>query len=232
MTRMQAIFEWNMTEDEIKAFRVACIWEEQTKRLFPDQKLAKLPDKGDPRKCNLFKHCWKLVRETRGLIDESNYKDYINSNLNILKIHNARVEPNGICGDKAWVRFQVWKRLLQKKAMHVEADTPPRELVVNPKIMRELDCTKRFLFEMCDGEPTREKIKGFIDNGKMKYWVSSSKVSRYYLLLSPWVTKEVTNKIAEGVGFDVSVYQTNVNDDLKLFFNREFKHEQSPSVGN
>lgn len=227
MTRMQAIFEWSMSPDEAKAFRVACIWEEQCKKIFPGQRLAKLPDKGDPRKCNLFKHCWKLIRETRGLIDESNYKDYINSNLNILKIHNARVEPNGICGDKAWVRFQVWKRLVEKAALKVMADTPPRELVVNPKIMKELDCTKRFLFEKFDGQPTFDKTKIVAHDGKLKYWVSSSKVSHYYLLLSPWIKKmDALEKLAKGIGFDVTVYQTNVNEDLTEFFNREFKHER------
>lgn len=227
MTRMQAIFEWNMTPDEAKAFRAACIWEELCKRIFPDQRLAKLPDKGDPRKCNLFKHCWKLIRETRGLLDESSLKDYISANLHVLKTYNARVEPNGICGDKAWVRYQVWKRLMEKKATHVEADTPPRPLVVNPKITKELDCTKRFLFEKFDGEPTFDKTKEAVDGPKMKYWVSSGKVSHYYLLLSPWIKKmDALEKLAKGVGFDVTVYQANLNADLQEFFNREFKHEK------
>jgi hypothetical protein len=228
MTRLQAIFEWNMSPEEAKAFRVACIWEELCKKLFPGQRLAKLPDKGDPRKCNLFKHCWKLIRETRGLLDESGLKDYISANLNVLKTYNARVEPNGICGDKAWVRYQVWKRLIEKRAAHVAADTPPRPLVVNPKITKELDCTKRFLFEKFDGEPTYEKTKAVVDGTKMKYWVSSSKVSHYYLLLSPWIKKMgVLEKLAKSIGFDITVYQANLNEDLQEFFNREFKHEQS-----
>lgn len=225
MNRLDAVFEWNMTHQEADAFKLCVLWEEVTKKMFPDIFLAKIPAKNDPRKCNLFRHCWKLARETRGLLREEEYKLYITANLQIIKAHNGRIEPNSLCGDKAWIRWKVWKRLYDKKVAELKGEQTDTALSVSPKIVVEIDKTKKFLYEKCDGSPTKEKIAGFMER-KMKMWVNLGKVSYYYIVLSPWV--EQSSKIEDlekSYIFDASLYKGRADASVISFFKKEFAHE-------
>jgi hypothetical protein len=225
MTRLDAIFEWNMTVQEAEAYKLCLIWEEQIKKLFPNGRFARIPDKGDPRKCNLFKHCWKLHRLTRGLLKEDEYKLYVVANLHILKHHNARIEPNSLCGDKAWVRWRVWKRMYDKKALEVRGEEVPPSLSVSPKIVIELDRTKLFLFEKSEGAPTKEKTKAFLERS-MKIWVSMGKVSYYYIVLSPWINELAKiEDLEQKYLFDASLYREKADEGVKAFFKKEFEYE-------
>jgi hypothetical protein len=103
----EKIKKWGMSSAEIKAYKLAVIWEDLTQKMFPDVKLAKLPKRGDPRKGSLFKYCWKLQRELNGIIEEKEYRLYITGNLVILKNNNGRIDPNAICGEKAWKRWKI-----------------------------------------------------------------------------------------------------------------------------
>lgn len=223
--RYNEIFEWKMTETEAMVFKMAIIWEELTKKLCPECKMAKLPTKSDPRRCTLFRECWKLVRLTRGLLKPEEYKLYIKANLTILVANDARIEPNVLSGDSAWVRWCVWKRLYDRKVMEHDGKQVVEKLVVDPKIVKELDCTKLFLFEKCDGEPTFEKIKSFFDKKKMTMW-AGGKVSYFYLVLSPWVAKIIPlEELGKKIGFDPNFYNERISDDVRKFFAKEFKHE-------
>lgn len=226
LSRLDAVFEWKMTSQEAEAFKTCLIWEDATKKLFPKLKLAQVPMKGDPRKCDLFRHCWKLRRETRGLLKEEEYSLYITGNLQILRHHNARIEPNAICGDKAWIRWKVWKRMFDKKQSEVKGEEPPVAFSINPKIVKSLDCTKRFIYEKMDGQPTLDKIKESIVKNKMKIWAGSGKVCFYYIVLSPWVAKSCDIKeLEKKYVFDASLYVNNVDSSVKKFFEKEFEYE-------
>lgn len=226
MERLNAIFEWDMTVAEAEAFKLCVMWEEQTRRMFPDLRLARIPDKGDPRKCLLFKNCWKLARTTRGLLKPEEYKLYMIANLQIVKVHNGRLEPNLLCGDKAWVRWKVWKRYFEKKQAEVKGEEVPPDLNLNPKIVKELDCTKLFLFERQDGAPTLEKTGKFFGGVSMKLWVGTGKVSFYYLVLSPWVRQiKPLPELEKAFTFDASLYQGKADDGVRAFFKKEFLHE-------
>lgn len=219
------VFHWNMNEQETQVFKLALMWEEQTKKACPDCKLATLPKHGDPRKCNLYRQCWKFNRETRGLLKQDEHNLYIKANIQIIVANNGRLEPNALCGEKAWIRWKVWKRLFDRKKLEQKGEIVPDKLVVDPKVMTELDCTKRFLFEKCDSEPTFDKIKKFLDNGKMSMW-AGGKVSYYYLILSPWIEKMVElQEIAKKYGFDPKVYQQKTSDDVKKYFQQEYAFE-------
>src|SRR5687767_4365124 len=103
-----AIFQWKMTPDETEVYNLAVVYEREYKKIFGEDtdgqsvRRNSIPKKGDPRKSNLFRHCWKLRRETRGLLESHEYKNYIHANLVIIRINKGHVEPNCICGDKAW----------------------------------------------------------------------------------------------------------------------------------
>lgn len=159
-----AIFQWNMTSQEAEVFAIACLYDQEFRKQFGSEtdgqtvRRNTIPKRKDPRKSDLFFKCWRLRRETRGLLELSEYKNYIHANLLILKLHKAYVAPNAICGDKAWIRYKVWKRKFEQKLSEAGACAPPPNIdTINPKIIAQIDKTKKFLFEKCDGQPTLEK---------------------------------------------------------------------------
>ena len=228
--RYDAIFEWKMSPPEITAYKMAVLYETEYLKTFAGTgdfnfKENTIPRKGDPRKSFLFKQCWKLCRETRGLLNAEQYQNYIRANLMILKINKSRVSSNAICGDKAWIRWKVWERwYAQKLGDKASVAPPPSISTTDPKIIREIDRTKKFLFEKCDGEPTLNKIQDFLDKGFFKLWIAGGKVSIYYVMLSSY-TKNHIDKLAEICSFDPLVFKQQITKEVKDYFNYEFKHE-------
>lgn len=229
MDSYNAIFEWNMTPDEVKAFKFGCTWEEQTKKFFPDyQGIARFPRKGDPRKCSLFKECWKLMRSTRGLLRPEEYKLYIIANLQILRANKARVEPNALSGDKAWIRWIVWKNLYEIKSKKIAGQQHQDEgdVEINPVVVKELALTKKFLYEKCEGEPSFQKIKKYVDGVQMKTWINSGKVSQYYIVLSPWIAKAADRaKLESKYQFDFTLIDSKSTLEVRRHFEKDFAHE-------
>lgn len=230
---LDAVFQWNMTSPEIDVFKLAVLYEREFRKIFGEEidgqalRRNSLPKRSDPRKSNLFRHCWKMARETRGLIDPHDYKNYIHANLIIIKLNKGHVEPNCICGDKAWVRWKVWKRRYDQKMAEVGATAPPPSVsTTNPKLIAEIDRTKKFLFERCEGNPTYEKISGFIEGGFFKMWVATGKVSPYYLVLSPFVEKSGGLKQLFTVcTSSEAVVREKVTSEVKDYFKHEYRHE-------
>lgn len=227
------IFEWDMTPQEVEAYRLAVIYDQEFRKEFGATadgmmvRMNTIPKRGDPRKSYLFKHCWKLRRETRGLVEEHEYPLYIRANLQVLKINKARIEPNGICGDKAWIRWRMWKRWYDEKMSDTAAEAPsPSVSTTDPKLIREIDGTKKFMFERCEGEPTRDKIKTFVENGFFKLWVASGKVCHTYVVLSPFVAKSCDlKKLAADCSFSIDLAKQFITEEVEKYFKHEFKHE-------
>jgi hypothetical protein len=228
-----AVFEWKMNNDEIEVFKLAVLYQHEFRKVFGTEtdgqtvRRNSLPMRSDPRKSNLFRHCWKMRRETRGLLFEDDYKHYIHANLTIIKIHKGRIEPNSICGDKAWVRYKVWKRHYDRKLSDMGVVAPPPSVsTTDPKIIAQIDKTKKFLFERCDGEPTFDKIKAFIDGGMVRLWVATGKVSQFYLVLSPFVARATDLKrLAEQCSLSVALLLENCTQEVKTYFSHEYQHE-------
>jgi hypothetical protein len=228
MTNQETVItHWSMTDEEAKTYRIACIWNTQVPRIFPDLvAYSKLPKKGDPRKSYLFKFCWKLMRETRGLLQEDDYKHYVIANLQILKVHEAHVDVNSLCGDKAWYRWLVWKRHFAIKSQQMAGDRLLEEKQVDKKFFKEIGLTKKFLFEKCDGSPTLEKLQLFFAGPKIKVWVGSQKISPYYLILSPWVAKIIDKSVIyDKFQLDPEIYVQKLDETARKHFRTEFAHE-------
>lgn len=230
-----AIFQWNMTTDEIVVYRLAAMYEEQYRKICgataDGQSIRRnsLPMRSDPRKSNLFRHCWKMCRETRGLIEVHDHKLFIVGNLTLLMLKKAHIEPNSICGDKAWIRYRIYKRKYDAKMAEIACQAPPPSInTTDPKIIVQIDTTKKFLFERCEGEPSYEKIKGFVDNGIFRFWIITGKVSQYYVVLSEWINKIVNvDKYAEQCSFSAALIRERSTTEVKEYFRNEFIHEIS-----
>lgn len=225
--RYNAVFEWNMTPEEAAVFKLGCIWEEQTQKFFPKhQGLARYPRKGDPRKCSLFRECWKLARSTRGLLQPEQYSLYIIANLQILRAQKGMVSPNALSGDKAWIRWIVWKKLYEQKKKNVAGRQEEISEVLNPVVVKELALTKKFLFEKCDGCPTAEKILNFTKGPQIRTWIQAGKVSKYYAVLSPWVADfGDRDKLEAHLQFDFELIETRSPESVRKYFEQEFAYE-------
>lgn len=229
---VEAILDWNMSDVEAEVYHIALAYEKEYRKTIGNADLRAmgrnaLPRRGDPRKSNLFRHCWRLRRETRGILESKEYRNYIHANLLIIHSYNGYIEPNCVCGDKAWLRYKVWKRRYDIQLSELNATAPPPSVdTTNPKIILEIDRTKKFLFERCEGEVTFEKLKGFIESGIFKLWFATGKVSPYYVAMSPLVAKicDIETLFARHT-CSLGVVQEKITKEVKDYFKHEYAHE-------
>ena len=226
MSEYDPIFLWKMTNPEAETYKIALIWEKEVEKHTPThlktpewRRRNRLPRKRDPRSSHLFRYCWKLRRETRGLLTLEEMPLYILANLTVLRAFNGYMEINTLCGDRAWIRWKIWKRLYDKKLAQVNHKEPPP--TIDSKLNRELLRTKKFIYERCEGQPNETKISEFVENGYFKLWVMQGKISMWYVMLSPFVAPYI-DKLAQECGFDRSWYEGELNDDTIRFFEYEF----------
>lgn len=230
---LETILEWKMNIEESEVFHIALAYEEEYKRMFSGEvdgqsfRRNSLPRRNDPRKSNLFRQCWKLRRETRGLLEKYEYKNYIHANIFIIKAHGGSIEPNCITGDRSWIRYKFWKRRYDQKMADIIVQAPPPSVsTTSPKIIVEIDRTRKFLFEKCDGKPTFEKIEQFINCGFFKIWVATFKISPYYLILSPFVEMtQSKDSLFYFCSSSESLIREKITQEIKDYFRHEYKHE-------
>jgi hypothetical protein len=215
MNDLELILKYNMTELEAKAFKICLMWLDLCKKEFPNERHINISKNKDPRKTTLFKYCYKLVRETKGLLsNDKEYYIYIVAQLQMLKLMkegniHALIEPQILVGDKAWKRWKLWKRRFDKKlneiktAVDVGLITSPRQIKI------ELKKTLEFL---------KKKDISSIKKEDFERWVSNSTISPYYVALSKFAQKFIDN-------FDFDLYKPSITPEIEEFYKKEFKHE-------
>lgn len=212
---LEPIFEYKMNKVEANAYKLGLLWIFYSRKHFPDYKhTSNFPKKGDPRKTSLFKHCYKLV--SKNILDEYDYKLYVNAQLQILKqikIGEAHplIEPGVLSGEKAWVRWQMWKKRYDKiKKVKTEVDLIPFE-----NIKKELDKTKNFFVSTME-ELTEDSFKLIAKD--VERLVTIQKVSPFYGLLSPWAKKYCKFN-------DLDIYEPSITKEVKDYFRLIFEYE-------
>jgi hypothetical protein len=220
-----------MSKDEAKAWKIAIMYTELAKKYFPDYKHVKI-GKGDPRKTNLFRHCYKLVRECDSLLEDYEYKLYITAQLQILKNidlgeNQALVSPNILVGTKAWKRWLVWKKRFNQN-VKVSEEKPK---TTSNKVFSDLQDTKKFLMSKFS-ELNKQSIIDSLKNRNIFRWCALGLVTPYYLALSPtvaeWIRETGTN-LLESFTIDMSFYRGAVNEELQEYFKSEFPYDSSDS---
>lgn len=227
MYDLDAIIQYEMNPLEAKAFKIALLWQDLAGKEFPGYQHVRLRKTGDPRKSILFKYCYKLVRETQGIIPDHEYRLYILAQLHILKNFTkesyARIDPAILVGDRAWKRWKRWKYLYDRKVR--EEQTPLNEEGGRPNIFmeNELKRTKQFFEKTYGRLPTYAQIDQAMHDHTMIRWVTMARVSPYYILLSPYVKKSLGGSTLNEVFlFDLGVYEGSITPEIKAVFQKMF----------
>lgn len=223
------IMDYKMDKDEAKAWKIAILYMQLAQKYFPDYNHYRI-GKGDPRKTSLFKHCYKLVRETATLLQDYEYRMYISAQFQILKNivtdgNHALIGPNCLVGAKAWKRWLVWKKRFEQTAKNdVETATTKSS---EGKVYEELRDTKKYLAGKFS-ELTRKNVIDILNNRTLFRWCALGKVSPFYIVLSPvvqtWVN-ETGADLLEAFNLDLSYYRASVTKDVETFFKTEFAYE-------
>ena len=218
---LEPILKYKMSKIEAKAFKVSLLWEAITQKEYPDYKHVELRKNGDPRKSLLFKYCFKLVQETKGLLEDKEYKDYITAQLHVYKAlaeQTARIDPIILVGKKAWKRWRFWKYRYDRQKMILE--TPSLIIKACPtNIIKELEQTRKFLFKKFNGPPEQAEFQ--TAKNDLLVALASGQISPYYAILSPFMTRLTVEKWP----LNLEVYRPSITHDIKEIFKIEFNYE-------
>jgi hypothetical protein len=212
-----------MTELEAKAYKIALIWQDECRKEIPEEQYVRLKKNSDPRKSTLFKYCYKLARETKGVLPDNDLPLYVRAQIQILKsikeenIH-ALIEPHCLVGEKAWKRWKFWKYKFKKKLNVAQTSEEIGVSANSSKVIAELNSDFDFLNRMNCFDFDSFKIK----TNDIKKWLLTGELSFYYALMSPWVKKTI-----EQLEFDKIYYRSCLNPKIEQFFREKFSHEYS-----
>lgn len=186
------IFQWKMTSEEALAYRLGLIFIQKCHELLPDYVHTKYPKKGDPRKSFLFKICYKLQKETKGIIDPEDYERYIHAQLYILKriedskgIH-ALISPSCLVGDGAWKRWKVFEKQFNKAKKQIEVTELEAGEGSIDHCRLDLIRTRKFLDKRFPEGHTIQDIEQLFATGEIDSLVGRKFISPYFVILSPW----------------------------------------------
>lgn len=223
MSDLEPIIKYKMNDMEAKAYKIAIMWQEECKKELHGEQYVKLKRNSDPRKSTLFKYCYKLAKEMKGILKDEDLIFYVRAQIQILKsikqgeIH-ALVEPHCLVGEKAWKRWKLWKYRFQKNIGRIPTAEEIGVVPKNSKIITELNSDFEFLFKMkCHDFDfmKRKKIE-------LQRWLNSGELSFYYAVLSPWMRSIFS---FEDLNFDQIYYRSCINPQIDEFFKEKFKHE-------
>jgi hypothetical protein len=226
MKELELIIKYKMTEMEAKAYKIALIWQEECRRELPKEQFVRLKANSDPRKSTLFKYCYKLAQEMKGILKDNEIPLYVRAQLQILKaikegeVH-ALIEPHCLVGEKAWKRWKIWRYKYKRKLERI-LDSEEVEISANSsKIISEIKATRNFLEKR--GLFDMENLKRHREN--VKTWISNGEISCFYVVLSPWM-KQIFGNL-DSLEFDKVYYRSSINPKTESVFKELFIHEYS-----
>lgn len=219
MNKLEPIIRYKMTDLEAKAFKISLLWEKLSAKEFPNYSHVKLRKNGDPRKSILFRHCYKLVQETKDLIVDADYPKYITAQLHVYKglpTQRALIDPIILTGEKAWRRWNFWKYIYKRKELI------PEDVVITAcpnHVILQLKKTRDFLFNQFLGIPDESQYKS--SRNKLINWLMQDKISPYYAVLSPFFKRLGI----ETIPVDLAVYEKSITPEIETYFKAEFNYE-------
>jgi len=228
---MQNEFDFDFDELELKAYKLCLIWIDKSRKIFPRYKHTAMKS-GDPRKSLMFKVCYKLVRETQGVLKEDEYPLYIRAQLDVLRhiyINNTRktqplIDANCLVGDKAWKRWKLWKNKydsISSKPSEVSQPIGPGTI----KALEGIERTREFFAKTFGANPTIEKYRESYINNNLFRWINFGKISPYYIAMSPYIASTLKPEDYKRINFDPDLYKPCITDEVIKKFKEIFFYE-------
>lgn len=222
-----------MSQSETNALKLCVIWSNIAPKVFPEYTHYRITKKGDPRKSHLFRLCWKLLRETKNMIKDEHYELYIRANLEMLRsVHrvtgNVRIDPQILVGDKAWIRWKMWKRKFDKADRANQIKGLEEIHASTYKVARDLQDSHDFLEKTIGESYGYDRISEAKNSGDLRTWLALQKISPYYILLSPFCRKACggVKGLAEYFAkSDFAIYRNDFNAEVLQIAKRIFDHE-------
>lgn len=201
----EIISKYNVNDiSEVNALVIYYFWNFYFTKLFPNVIEKKVSKNSDPRKSSVFKYCYKLQKETKGILNTSEYKDYVYCQLRFLKSYKDKtskavlVSPSILNLDKGWKKYKYFKYLLSKNKQTVQKDD---KYVNNDNLKIALNDDKKFLKSKIEILNKENLIKNL---NKVLFWHKIGNISVYFLALCDLIDKNLIKK-------DLSVYKFNKN---------------------
>lgn len=223
-----AALHYKMTQEEGRAYYYSLLYLRLAREAFPGWRHGNVR-RGDPRKSELFRYCWKMLEETNAKgLDPTDREAFIRAQLAIFKANEdpenpPLVSPNCLVGPKAWARWCVWKGELnkQKQAEKLVEIKPDYDLT-----FRALRVTRDFLRSR--EIDTAEKVWQALESGDMSRWMHVGQVSACYLLMSPttkrWLAERQKTPV-EAFGVGVTPWVHRIDEKATDLFRRGFPYE-------
>jgi len=225
---LEAILSYKMNDLEAKAYKISLMWVNLSRKMFPDYQHVKLRKSGDPRKSLLFKHCYKLARETLGLVEDHHYELYITAQLQIMKhitdgnIH-ALIDPCILHGEKAWKRWALWKKQYDRAMERPMTSEQKGANKANVSVVKfDLADTRRFLIAKLGESYKKQDLVTLLQDRTLIGWTSLGKISPYYLVLSPFLADVLR---MEDFSIDLKIYKEQSSEELESAFREMFPNE-------
>jgi len=222
--------KYKMTEEEVLSFKISQVWIELCNKYFPDYNHTHKKGwnlKSNPKKSIVFKMCYKLQRETKGLVEELEYPLYVRAQLEVLKIQSKNnplvlIHPGCLVGDKAWKRWKLWKKKYDAK-MKAPAGTQIDRLSYL-KAKDGIIKTRKFIDSVLGKKPSFEDYNS--NKVNLINWLNFGNISPYYAVISPYMQKIFKQEDYKRMNFDVSLYFDCINDEVRSVFNQLFQYEK------
>lgn len=235
MKNPQVLFEnilnYEMSDEEATAYKCAAIFQHFVAKMFPKLRVVDI-HKGDPRKKELFKYTWKMVKEIEGVVPPEDYKAFIYSQLVIFKAymnqeHPPLIHPSCLIGQRALNRWFYFKSKLEKRKQFETLTEAKIEINTEDQVVQELMKTKKFLSAREVNSANR--IKEHLENGSVQRWVALKQICPYFILLSPSVKRWIEEKkkdMTDVFGLGLNVYKSGVSPNSLAFFEKEFSFDR------
>jgi len=224
----QIALQYRMSHDEGRTYYYSLLYLRLAREMFPGWRHGNVR-RGDPRKSELFRCCWKMLEETaaKGL-SPTDREPFIRAQLVIFKANDdpdnpPLVSPNCMVGPKAWARWCVWKGEAEKqrKAEKLVEVRPDYDMT-----LLALRATRDFLRKQ--EVETAERVWDALESGDMPRWIRVGQVSAAYVLMSPTAERWLAAKqktLVEAFGHGVTAWVPRIDDKARDLFRRGFPYE-------
>jgi hypothetical protein len=221
MHELDPILKYSMDEMESKAFKIALIWQDECSEQLAGEKFERLALGRDPRKSNLFKYCYKMAKETMGIVPDKEARLYVRAQRQILKsiregaVH-ALISPHCLVGEKAWKRWKVWRRMYERKMNKSLTSDELGIKTKESKVISDLEKT----FSLLESKGMHDPETYSSSSAEIKRWILNGEISPFYAVLSPKFNKIVGREVV-----DSTLYRASITPDVEKFFREKFAHE-------